>query len=100
MPTGGNRRVPGLRRSEVLQDLIGELSTLSEDFRTKWGLHDVRRHASGEKLSTTPPAPNPGTAPEMVAETFSAPDVDRVAKSGPVSQPRRADFPTAHTRGS
>ena len=32
-----------------LQDLIGELSTRSEDFRTKWGLHDVRRHASGEK---------------------------------------------------
>lgn len=32
-----------------LQDLIGELSTLSEDFRTKWGMHDVRRHASGEK---------------------------------------------------
>ena len=32
-----------------LQDLIGELSTLSEDFRAKWGLHDVRRHASGEK---------------------------------------------------
>jgi transcriptional regulator with XRE-family HTH domain len=32
-----------------LQDLIGELSTLSEDFRAKWGTHDVRRHATGEK---------------------------------------------------
>jgi transcriptional regulator with XRE-family HTH domain len=32
-----------------LQDLIGELSTLSEDFRAKWGAHDVRRHATGEK---------------------------------------------------
>jgi hypothetical protein len=32
-----------------LQDLIGELSTRSEDFRTKWGRHDVRRHVSGEK---------------------------------------------------
>jgi transcriptional regulator with XRE-family HTH domain len=32
-----------------LQDLIGELSTLSADFRTKWGAHDVRRHATGEK---------------------------------------------------
>ncbi|MET1005880.1 MAG: helix-turn-helix transcriptional regulator [Propionibacteriaceae bacterium] len=32
-----------------LQDLIGELSTRSEDFRTKWGRHDVRRHGSGEK---------------------------------------------------
>jgi transcriptional regulator with XRE-family HTH domain len=37
-----------------LQDLIGELSTLSEDFRAKWGLHDVRRHASGEKHFTHP----------------------------------------------
>ena len=32
-----------------LQDLIGELSTRSADFRTRWGAHDVRRHASGEK---------------------------------------------------
>ena len=32
-----------------LQDLIGELSTLSEEFRAKWGAHDVRRHATGEK---------------------------------------------------
>lgn len=32
-----------------LQDLIGELSTRSPEFRTKWGTHDVRRHATGEK---------------------------------------------------
>jgi hypothetical protein len=32
-----------------LQDLIGELSTRSADFRTRWGAHDVRRHSSGEK---------------------------------------------------
>ena len=32
-----------------LQDLIGELSTLSDQFRAKWGTHDVRRHATGEK---------------------------------------------------
>ncbi|WIB60182.1 helix-turn-helix transcriptional regulator [Curtobacterium sp. MCLR17_007] len=32
-----------------LQDLIGELSTLSPEFRAKWGAHDVRRHATGEK---------------------------------------------------
>ena len=29
-----------------LQDLIGELSTRSEEFRAKWGAHDVRRHAT------------------------------------------------------
>ena len=32
-----------------LQDLIGELSTRSEEFRAKWGAHDVRRHATGVK---------------------------------------------------
>lgn len=32
-----------------LQDLIGELSTRSPEFRAKWGAHDVRRHATGEK---------------------------------------------------
>ncbi|HEU4547060.1 MAG TPA: helix-turn-helix transcriptional regulator [Microlunatus sp.] len=35
--------------SPELQDLIGELSTLSEDFRIRWGAHDVRRHDTGEK---------------------------------------------------
>jgi transcriptional regulator with XRE-family HTH domain len=32
-----------------LQDLIGELSTRSDEFRTRWGAHDVRRHATGMK---------------------------------------------------
>jgi transcriptional regulator with XRE-family HTH domain len=32
-----------------LQDLIGELSTLSAEFRTRWARHDVRLHASGIK---------------------------------------------------
>jgi hypothetical protein len=32
-----------------LQDLIGELSTRSEEFRTKWGDHSVHRHATGVK---------------------------------------------------
>ena len=31
------------------QDLIGELSTRSEDFRTRWGAHNVRRHSTGLK---------------------------------------------------
>jgi transcriptional regulator with XRE-family HTH domain len=35
--------------SKELQDLIGELSTRSEEFRAKWGRHDVRRHATGVK---------------------------------------------------
>lgn len=32
-----------------LHDLVGELSTCSDAFRTRWGAHDVRRHGSGTK---------------------------------------------------
>lgn len=33
-----------------LQDLVGELSTRSEEFRVRWGAHNVRHHTSGEKV--------------------------------------------------
>ncbi|TCK59283.1 helix-turn-helix domain-containing protein [Curtobacterium sp. PhB136] len=33
----------------ALQDLIGELSTRSDEFRVRWGAHDVRHHAHGDK---------------------------------------------------
>ncbi|MGA5192646.1 helix-turn-helix transcriptional regulator [Streptomyces exfoliatus] len=32
-----------------LHDLVGELSTRSDAFRTRWGAHDVRHHGSGFK---------------------------------------------------
>ena len=32
-----------------LSDLVGELSVRSEEFRTLWGAHNVRRHYSGAK---------------------------------------------------
>jgi hypothetical protein len=32
-----------------LTDLIGELSTRSEDFRTRWAAHDVRLYRTGSK---------------------------------------------------
>ena len=32
-----------------LHDLIGELSTRSDAFRTRWGAHDVRHHSTGSK---------------------------------------------------
>lgn len=32
-----------------LVELIGELSTRSEDFRTRWAAHDVRFHRTGQK---------------------------------------------------
>ena len=32
-----------------LQNLVGELSTRSDEFRTRWGAHNVRHHGSGAK---------------------------------------------------
>lgn len=32
-----------------LQDLVGELSTVSAEFRRRWGAHDVRHHGHGAK---------------------------------------------------
>lgn len=32
-----------------LHDLVGELCTRSDEFRTRWGAHDVRRHGTGTK---------------------------------------------------
>ncbi|MEZ2391488.1 helix-turn-helix transcriptional regulator [bacterium RCC_150] len=34
---------------KALADLVGELSMRSEEFRTRWAAHDVRRHYSGNK---------------------------------------------------
>lgn len=34
---------------ERLTKLIGELSTRSDDFRTRWGAHNVRFHRTGVK---------------------------------------------------
>jgi hypothetical protein len=32
-----------------LHDLVGELSTRSDAFRTRWGVHNVRHHGTGTK---------------------------------------------------
>jgi transcriptional regulator with XRE-family HTH domain len=34
---------------KALHDLIGELSTRSSEFRTRWGAHNVRHHGTGAK---------------------------------------------------
>jgi transcriptional regulator with XRE-family HTH domain len=36
-------------RNRDLTDLVGELATLSEEFRTRWAAHDVRLHRAGVK---------------------------------------------------
>ena len=35
--------------AKELSDLVGELSTRSEDFRRRWAAHDVRYHRTGRK---------------------------------------------------
>ena len=37
-----------------LTDLVGELSTRSEEFRTRWAAHNVRQHHTGSSTSGTP----------------------------------------------
>ena len=34
---------------KALHDLVGELSTRSDEFRRRWGRHDVRLHGAGTK---------------------------------------------------
>ena len=34
---------------KALHDLVGELSTRSDEFRRRWGSHDVRLHGTGTK---------------------------------------------------
>jgi hypothetical protein len=36
-------------RDKDLHDLVGELSTRSTEFRTRWGAHNVRHHGTGAK---------------------------------------------------
>lgn len=38
----------------ALSNLVGELSTRSDDFRVRWGAHDVRFHRSGSKRLNNP----------------------------------------------
>jgi MmyB-like transcription regulator ligand binding domain len=35
--------------NKSLHDLVGELSTRSEEFRRRWGAHNVRTHGTGTK---------------------------------------------------
>lgn len=37
-----------------LSDLVGELATCSDPFRTLWASHDVREHRTGTKAITHP----------------------------------------------
>jgi len=38
----------------TLSDLVGELATRSDDFRTRWARHNVRRHRTAVKVLRNP----------------------------------------------
>lgn len=40
--------------SKTMRELVGELSTVSEEFRTRWASHDVRLHVAGRKQFNHP----------------------------------------------
>ena len=52
-----------------LQDLVGELCTLSDTFRTLWGAHNVRTHGAGTKRFCHPVAGELTLAYEELAIT-------------------------------
>lgn len=53
----------------ALQDLVGELCTRSDTFRTLWGAHDVRTHGAGTKRFNHPVAGELTLAYEELAIT-------------------------------
>lgn len=74
-----------------LHDLIGELSTRSEDFRERWARHDVHLHRGGVKLinhpvvgrlelnyDTLPIAQAPGLTMLVYTATPGTPSADAV----------------------
>ena len=56
-----------------LHDLVGELSTRSEDFRRRWSAHDVR---------LTAPAPSTSTTTSSATSTLAYESLDMVSEPG------------------
>lgn len=82
-----------------LTDLVGELSTRSEKFRTLWAAHDVRLHqtgvkhfhhpAVGELSSPSRPCPSPPTpaSPSPPSAPSPAPRPTTASNSSPAGPP-------------
>ena len=73
----------------ALSDLVGELSTRSDEFRTRWAAHDVRLHRTGIKqfhhpvvgdlklnFETMPLPADPGLALTLLTAPAGSPDDD------------------------
>jgi transcriptional regulator with XRE-family HTH domain len=68
-----------------LQDLVGELSTKSDAFRTLWGAHDVRTHGAGTKRFTHPVVGELTLAYEELAITANPGSVLMIYTAEPAS---------------
>jgi hypothetical protein len=94
----------------VLSDLIGELSTRSEEFRVRWAAHNVKFHRTGTKrlhhlsLGTSYSPTRRSSFRPMPARGCSstprsrAPPLRRPCTSSPVGPRRPTDFPSRQTK--
>ena len=76
-----------------LSDLVGELSTRSELFRTRWAAHNVRKHDTGTKRFDHP----------LVGElelSFETMDAGRRLRAAAVRLHRRGGHPVGRGAGS
>src|SRR4051812_24060120 len=95
----------------ALTDLVGELSTRSEDFRTRGAAHDVRLHRTGGKqfhppavgnlnlnFETMPLPADPGLAMTLLSAPAGSPDDDTLRLLASWAATRPAPAPAAPPR--
>jgi hypothetical protein len=95
----------------ALSDLVGELSTRSEEFRTRWAAHDVRLHRTGIKqfhhpvvgdlnlnFETMPLPADPGLALTLLTAPAGSPDDDALRMLASWAATRRPNVPATSSR--
>ena len=83
-----------------LTDLIGELSTRSEDFRTRWAAHNVRAHQTGQKRLHDPAVGDLDLTYEAM-ELPADPGLTLLVSTQPSPAPRRGiTQPPGHVVGN
>lgn len=95
----------------ALIDLVGELSTRSEDFRTRWAAHDVRLHRIGVKqfhhpvvgdlslnFETMQLIADPGLTVTVLSAPAGSADDDALRLLASWAATRQADAPTKPSR--
>jgi transcriptional regulator with XRE-family HTH domain len=96
---------------KALANLVGELSTRSEDFRTRWAAHDVRLHRTGTKQFHHPVVGNlklnyetmqltadPGLILTALSAPADSPDDDALRLLASWAATRQTDAPVTPPR--